>query len=285
MLTSVRIRSRSTASSGSLAAGSVHSWNFSTIQASSPDGESTSDCPMVCGRVPWTCMYAPERCCHSCMAASRPRSASVSAAMSAGSPDGKVTSALTWTPMTWSGAGAAHQRGDEGAHVPALHAVAVVAEPRHQLDQRGGGAAVRPAGLGQRPGEPVAGQRRDHQVEGVGRVAAVRGRVGERADHVEELHDRARPAVQQHQRRGARLGGAHVQEVHVGSVDRGDELGIGVERRLVGAPVVLRWPSRRRARAGRRWGRRAPSRCRAGRGPSGSGPAVRGGRRCRPAGR
>ena len=144
--------------------------------------------------------------------------------------------------MTRSGAGAADERGDEGAHVPALHAVAVVAEPVHQLGQRGGGAAVRPAGLGQRTGESVAGQRRDHQVEGVGRVAAVRGRVGERADQVEELHDRARPAVQEQQRGGVRLGGAHVQEVQLGAVDRGDELGIGVERRLVRPPVVLLGP-------------------------------------------
>ena len=95
MLTSVRIRSRSTASSGSRAAGLVQSWNFSTIQASSPEGESVSACPIVCGRVPWTCMYALECCCHFSIAASRARSASVSAAISAGSPEGKVTSALT----------------------------------------------------------------------------------------------------------------------------------------------------------------------------------------------
>jgi len=53
---------------------------------------------------------------------------------------------------------AADRRGDEGAHVPALHAVAVIAEPRHQLGQRGRGTAVGPAGLGQRSGEAVAGQ-------------------------------------------------------------------------------------------------------------------------------
>jgi len=40
--TLVRIRSRSTASSGRLARGSVHSLNFSTIQASWPAGESVS---------------------------------------------------------------------------------------------------------------------------------------------------------------------------------------------------------------------------------------------------
>jgi hypothetical protein len=49
MLTSVRIRSRSTASSGSSAAGSVQSWNFSVIQASSPAGELVSACAIVAG--------------------------------------------------------------------------------------------------------------------------------------------------------------------------------------------------------------------------------------------
>ena len=55
MLTSVRIRSRSTASSGSLAAGSVHSWNFSTIQASSPAGESVRQDPEVLTTVAAAC--------------------------------------------------------------------------------------------------------------------------------------------------------------------------------------------------------------------------------------
>jgi hypothetical protein len=137
---------------------------------------------------------------------------------------------------------AAHERGDEGAYVPALHAVAAVAEPVHQLGQRGGGAAIRPAGLGQRSGEAVAGQRRDDQMEGVGWVAAAGGRVGERADQVGEFHDRAGPAVQQQQRRGLRLGGADVQEVQLRAVDGGTELGVGVEGGLVRPPVVLRGP-------------------------------------------
>src|SRR6266699_3635260 len=69
-------------------------------------------------------------------------------------------------------------------------------------------------------------------------------RLCERADHVQELHDRAGPAVQQQERPGVRLGRAHVQEVHGGPVDRGDELGIGVELRLLGAPVVFGRPVR-----------------------------------------
>ena len=79
-------------------------------------------------------------------------------------------------------------------------------------------------------------------MERVGRVAAVRGRVGERADQVGELHDRARPAVQEQQRRGTGLGGADVQEVQLRAVYGGHELGIGVEGRLVCPPVVSGGP-------------------------------------------
>jgi hypothetical protein len=42
-------------------------------------------------------------------------------------------------------------------------------------------------------------------VERVRRVAAVRDRVGQRADDVEELDDRARPAVGEDQREGIRF--------------------------------------------------------------------------------
>ena len=58
--------------------------------------------------------------------------------------------------------------------------------------------------VGRLAGEAEAGQRRGDDVEGVRGVAAVRGRVGERLDHLVELDDRARPAVgdQQRQRVG-----------------------------------------------------------------------------------
>ncbi len=32
---------------------SLHAWNFSTIQAASPTGESVKATPSVCGRVAW----------------------------------------------------------------------------------------------------------------------------------------------------------------------------------------------------------------------------------------
>jgi hypothetical protein len=55
-LTRVRRWSRSTASSGSGLAGSVHSWTFSTIQVSWATGESVRPYAIDCGRVVWSAM-------------------------------------------------------------------------------------------------------------------------------------------------------------------------------------------------------------------------------------
>jgi hypothetical protein len=96
---------------------------------------------------------------------------------------------------------------------------------------------VAPARLPDRGREPIAGQRRDHQVEGVGRVAAVAPGVGERADDPQELHRRARPAVGDQQRQRVGLERADMQEVDRLPVDDGDELRELVQHRLLLAPV------------------------------------------------
>jgi hypothetical protein len=135
------------------------------------------------------------------------------------------------------GVGPADQRADERTLVAALHAVALVAEPAHQLGEGRGDAAVVPSRLTRGPGEAVTGDRRDHQMEGRGGVVAVGPRVAERPDDVQELHDRAGPTVDQHQRRGVGLGRADVQEVDPLAGDAGRELGELVQHRLVLAPI------------------------------------------------
>ena len=110
---------------------------------------------------------------------------------------------------------------DKGAVVAALGAVALVAEPAHQLGERTRDPPTGPSGLGDRAGEPEPGQRGDDQVERGGICCAVSTRIAERADDVQEFHERARPAVEQEQRRGVRLGRLHVQEVDLLAVDSG----------------------------------------------------------------
>ena len=75
-------------------------------------------------------------------------------------------------------------------------------------------------------------------VEGVLGPAAVRDRVGQRADHVEEVGERARVGVREQQRRRV-LGrrGADVHEVDGLPVDLGQEVRDGVHPGLLGAPV------------------------------------------------
>ena len=71
------------------------------------------------------------------------------------------------------GVGAPHERRHDGAVVAALGAVAVVAQPGHELDEGAGHPVDGPAGAGEgcREGEPGDGG--DDQVERAPRVAAV----------------------------------------------------------------------------------------------------------------
>jgi hypothetical protein len=94
----------------------------------------------------------------------------------------------------------AHRVGDGGAYVAALGDITGVAEATHQLRPRLRDAADVPAEVGGLAGEAVAGQRRQHEVERVLRLPAMRGRVGQRADRLEQLDDRAGPAVGHEQR-------------------------------------------------------------------------------------
>ena len=127
---------------------------------------------------------------------------------------------------------AAHHIGDECAHVAALGDIAGVAEAVHQLRPGLRDTAGVPAELGRLAREAVARQGRQHQVESVLGGATVRGRVGERADRLDQLDDRARPAVRHDQRQRVLVLGPHVDEVDLDPVDLGRELRERVELRL-----------------------------------------------------
>jgi hypothetical protein len=79
----------------------------------------------------------------------------------------------------------------------------------------------------------------------------VGARIGERADHAEELHHRARPAVQQQQRGGVGLRRAYVQEVDLLAVDGRRELRELVDAGFGLAPVEAVTPVPREALDGR----------------------------------
>ena len=110
-------------------------------------------------------------------------------------------------------------------------------------------AAGVPAELRRLAGEAVAGHRRQHQVERVLGAAAVRGRVGERADGLEQLDDRAGPAVGHDQRQRVLVRRPHVDEVDLDPVDLGRELRQRVQPRLARCASRTRSPSSARAPA------------------------------------
>src|SRR6266567_6099304 len=73
-------------------------------------------------------------------------------------------------------------------------------------------------------------------------VQAVRARIGQRADHIEKLDERAWPAMAQQQRNGMRLRRPDMQKMHLSPVDFRDELRVTVQPRLRSPPVILLTP-------------------------------------------
>jgi hypothetical protein len=129
----------------------------------------------------------------------------------------------------------------DGTHT-ALRHKSRIAETPHQLHPGTCHAGGVPTGLLRLGGEPVAGHRRDHHIERVRGVAAMRRRVGERAGDVQHLDDRARPAVRDDQRQRVLVRRPDVDEVDVQAVDLGHELRQGVQPRLEPPEVVLGLP-------------------------------------------
>jgi hypothetical protein len=75
-------------------------------------------------------------------------------------------------------------------------------------------------------------------VEGILGLATVRGRIRQRTDRVEQLHDRAGPSVGHDQRQCIRVRRPHVDEVDVDAVDLRGELRMRVQPPLEATEVV-----------------------------------------------
>ena len=132
----------------------------------------------------------------------------------------------------------AQPRGDERPPVAALGAVARVAEARHELVKHGADRRQGAARLVLAERQRVPRQRGHDDGEGVRGVAAVRRRVGQQRNQLQEFEHRPGPAVRQQQRLRVRAAALDVQEVHVDAVDARHELRPRVERGLGPAPVV-----------------------------------------------
>ena len=131
------------------------------------------------------------------------------------------------------GIGVAQARGDEAAPVAALRAEARVAQDvGHQLGESVGDlldAEARLAGLER---QRVAGKRRRDDAEVLGK----------QRDQLEELDDRAGPAVRNEQRHGVRSPARLVDEVQLDAADRHAELAKAVDARFLRAPIKVSVP-------------------------------------------
>ena len=139
---------------------------------------------------------------------------------------------------------AGQPRGDPGTEVAAMGGVTPVAEHAgHDRVPQLGDLRIGQATGRWWPGEAEAGQGGQHDGEGVRRVAAVRGRVGEQRQQRQVLQERTRPAVGQHQRQRVRPGAGRVHQVHGDPVDLGPQVGEPVQpglqgQRVEGPPVL-----------------------------------------------
>ena len=127
---------------------------------------------------------------------------------------------------------------DDRAPVAALGDVAVIAETLHQHVPCRGDALRIPARGGWLLRETEAGDRRDHQMEGVFGLAAMGRRIGERPDNVQQLEDRTGPAMRHDERQRVLMLRTNVDEMNVQAVDVGQELGYRVQLLLGLSPVV-----------------------------------------------
>ncbi len=210
--------------------------NFSTIQASSPAGESFSATPRVWGFVPCSSAYPDSSRWKLRIAARSAWSASVSGTRVFGrgrdrhvQVDGRAVLRVE----------RADPRRDLGTPVPALRAVALVAEAAHQLGERPRDARHVPAARPCRLREPVAGQRRHDDVEGVrGPPAMGFGRVSRGMTSRNSRIDPGQPCISSSGNASAMLR-TGVDEVDRLAVDRGAEVRELVELLLVLAPVVV----------------------------------------------
>ena len=99
-----------------------------------------------------------------------------------------------------------------------------VAEALHQHDPGTRDVGGVPPGRGRLAGKPVAGHRRNHDMERVGCISAVCGGIGQRIDDLHLFGDRAGPSVRNDERQRIFVFRTDVNEMNVQSVDLGEEL-------------------------------------------------------------
>jgi hypothetical protein len=117
-----------------------------------------------------------------------------------------------------------HHINHHAAPIAALGDKALVPQSLHQRDPGPGDPHGVPAGRGRLTGKSVARHVRDHHMESVRCIAAMRRRIGQGIDDLQLLDDRAGPSVGDDERQRVFMLRTNVDEMDVDPVDLRDEL-------------------------------------------------------------
>lgn len=128
-------------------------------------------------------------------------------------------------------------RTQERACIAALRDESLIAQFPHQPDPHVGRFDIADTVPGQRPREGEPWQRRDDDVEGVLRIAAMCSRIGQGHDDVLEVPERPGPSVVENDGNGVGALAAHMNEMDRHAVDLCTELREAVDPRFLRAPV------------------------------------------------
>src|ERR1019366_10744586 len=99
--------------------------------------------------------------------------------------------------------------------VAALRHVPCVAEAMHQRRPRTSDADGVPSRSRRSPGEAVARQRRDHQMESIRCARAMCRGIGKWVDDLQLLDDRARPSVRDNERQRILMSRTNLDEMNI----------------------------------------------------------------------
>ena len=135
-----------------------------------------------------------------------------------------------------------HRFGDDRPPITALGDIARIPQPVHQLRPGSRDAVGVPPRRGRLRREAETGHRRKHQIERILGAPAMRRRVRERTDGLQQFDDRAGPAVRHDQRQRVGVGRANVDEVDVETIEARHELRQAVQLRLEPPPVIFGAP-------------------------------------------
>ena len=143
----------------------------------------------------------------------------------------------------WSGWAKPSRKVTPAPQVATLCRKAIVTQPlRHQLCPEVRDPRRVHSALDGRVGKPVARQRRDHDIEGVRGVSSVAGRVGKQRYYLQDLVERAGPAMSDDDRHWVGALTGLVDKMDAQPVYAGPKVPERVHSLLLGPPIETRSP-------------------------------------------